>query len=203
LTNLIEKSQRDVAAAEEQAADLRREVEELTNGVGNSDEGVAEQQAEAGNRQAAAGLTALHGPGVTVRLDDAPRRPDGSRPTGASVDDLVVHQQDVQAVVNALWAGGAEAMMIMGVRIIATSAVRCVGNTLLLDGRVYSPPFVVTAIGDPVSMQRALDESQGVRLFRNAVADYGLGYEVRVEDDVTVPAYQGSLALPGARVPPS
>ena len=203
LTNLIEKRQADVAAAEARAAELRRQVEELTTGIGNSDAGVGHEQAQAGSRQGDAGLTALHGPGVTVRLDDAPRRPDGSRPTGASVDDLVVHQQDVQAVVNALWAGGAEAMMIMGVRIIATSAVRCVGNTLLLDGRVYSPPFVVTAIGDPARLQRALDESQGVRLFRDAVDDYGLGYEVRVEGDVTVPAYQGSLALPGARVPPS
>jgi uncharacterized protein YlxW (UPF0749 family) len=203
LTNLIEKRQRDVAAAEARAAQLRREVEELTAGIGRSDDGVAQQQSQAGSRQADAGLTALHGPGVTVRLNDAARRPDGSRPIGAEADDLVVHQQDVQAVVNALWAGGAEAMMIMGVRIIATSAVRCVGNTLLLDGRVYSPPFVVTAIGDPGHLQGALDASSGVRLFREAVADYGLGYEVRVEGDVTVAAYQGSLALPGSRVPGS
>ena len=203
LTNLIEKRQRDVAAAEARAAQLRREVEELTSGVGNSDTDVAQQQGQANSRESAAGLTPLRGPGVTVRLDDAPRRPDGTRPAGASVDDLVVHQQDVQAVVNALWAGGGEAMMIMGVRIIATSAVRCVGNTLLLDGRVYSPPFVITAIGEPARLQRALDESPGVRAFRDAVADYGLGYEVRVEGDVTVPAYQGSLALPGARVPSS
>ena len=168
--------------------------------------GVAQQQGEAADREAAAGLTALRGPGVTVRMDDAPRRPDGTRPANASADDLVVHQQDVQAVVNALWAGGAEAMMIMGVRIIATSAVRCVGNTLLLDGRVHSPPFVITAIGDPGRLQRALDESAGVRLFRNAAADFGLGYEARVEGDVTVPAYHGSLAsarCEGAGMTPS
>ena len=66
-----------------------------------------------------------------------------------SVDDVVVHQQDVQGVVNALWRGGAEAMMVMDQRIISTSAVRCVGNTLILQGRVYSPPFTVTATGDP------------------------------------------------------
>jgi hypothetical protein len=62
-------------------------------------------------QEADAGLTALSGPGVTVRLDDAPRRADGARSAGATVDDLVVHQQDVRAVVNALWAGGAEAVM--------------------------------------------------------------------------------------------
>ena len=49
-------------------------------------------------------------------------------------------------MVNALWAGGAEAMTIMGERVIATTAVRCVGNTLLLHGRVHSPPFTVAAI---------------------------------------------------------
>ena len=142
---------------------------------------------------------ALHGPGLTVKLNDAPRRPDGTRPAGRP-DDLVVHQQDVQAVVNALWAGAAEAMTIMGVRVISTSAVRCVGNTLLLDGRVYSPPFVVTGIGDPVQLQRALDASGGVQAFRQAAADFGLGYEVKVEGDVTVPAYDGSVGLRSARM---
>ena len=99
-----------------------------------------------------------------------------------------------------MWAGGAEAMTIMNVRVISTSAVRCVGNTLLLDGRVYSPPFVVTAIGDPDRMRQALDASEGVQLFRQAAADFGLGYEVKVEGDVTVPAYDGSIALRSARV---
>jgi uncharacterized protein YlxW (UPF0749 family) len=201
LANLIEKRQRDLEADRAREEELRRQVEGLSRGIGSYDDGVAQQLAQAADRQAAAGLTALHGPGLTVRLNDAPRRPDGSRPAGASADDLVVHQQDVQAVVNALWTGGAEAMTIMGVRVISTSAVRCVGNTLLLDGRVHSPPFVITAIGDAALLQRALDDSPGVRLFRNAATAFGLGYEVRVEGDVTVPAYQGPLALRSSRVP--
>ena len=62
----------------------------------------------------------------------------------------------MQAVVNALWAGGAEAMMIQDQRIISTSAVRCVGNTLILQGRVYSPPYRIRAIGDPDALRRTL-----------------------------------------------
>ena len=76
------------------------------------------------------------------------------RPGGLGPDDLVVHQQDVQAVVNALWRGGADGVQVMDQRLIATSAVRCVGNTLILQGRVYSPPFTVTAVGDPRPAQR-------------------------------------------------
>jgi uncharacterized protein YlxW (UPF0749 family) len=94
-------------------------------------------------------------------------------------------------------------MTIMGVRVISTSAVRCVGNTLLLDGRVYSPPFEITAIGDASRMQRALDAAEGVRLFRDAVTSFGLGYQVKVEADVMVPAYDGSTTLRSAEVPSS
>ena len=134
-------------------------------------------------------------------LNDSPRRSTDGSPDGPRNDDLVVHQGDVQAVVNALWAGGAEAMSIMDVRVISTSAVRCVGNTLLLHGRVFSPPFKITAIGEPTAMHRALDSAEGVRQFRDAVADFGLGYQETVERNVTVPAYDGSSALRSARIP--
>jgi uncharacterized protein YlxW (UPF0749 family) len=200
LTQLIEDRREQVAAADRKAADLRAEVEKQTDQLGGPDLKVAEQRARGESYLADAGLVAMHGPALTVRLDDAPRRADGSRPAGASNDDLVVHQQDVQAVVNALWAGGAEAMTIMGVRVISTSAVRCVGNTLLLHSRVYSPPFVITAIGNQAAMRRALNASRGVQLFREAAADFGLGYQITDEKDVTVPAYDAANALRYAEV---
>jgi len=198
LTSLIADRNRQIEQLSKEEAQLRGSVEAKTNAVAGSDADTASQQQRGDAKKATAGLTAVHGPAVTVRLNDAPKRPDAALPQGVQPDDLVVHQQDVQAVVNALWAGGAEAMTIMGVRVISTSAVRCVGNTLLLDGRVYSPPFVVTAIGDVDGMQRALDDSTGVQLFREAASAYGLGYQVRTEADVTVPAYDGSLTLRSA-----
>lgn len=139
LTNLIAERKQEIATSRARAARLRGEIEAQQQGQAGADTAVDEQRRRGESQLAAAGLTAVHGPGVVVVLNDAPRRPDGSRPAGARPDDLVVHQQDVQAVVNALWAGGAEAMTLMGVRVISTSAVRCVGNTLLLDGQVYSP----------------------------------------------------------------
>jgi uncharacterized protein YlxW (UPF0749 family) len=105
----------------------------------------------------------------------------------------------VQAVVNALWAGGAEAMTLMGQRVIATSAVRCVGNTLLLHGAVYSPPFTVTAVGDVDGMRAALDRAPGVVVYRQYVAAYGLGYSVTTARSKRLPAYDGSLELTSAR----
>ena len=198
LVELINRNQQRTAETDATWSRLRGEVEAQTEALAGSDAPIADEQRRAAAERAAAGLVAMHGPGLTVRLDDAPRL--DTRPNGVQVDDLVVHQQDVQAVVNALWAGGAEAMSIMDVRVISTSAVRCVGNTLLLDGQAYGPPFKVTAIGDPDALRRALDASDGVRAFQSAVTAFGLGYRVNVENDVTVPGYEGSTALSHATV---
>ena len=173
---------------------LQSEVDQLTQVKRHSDEivdGIIEQ---ADLLAAEAGATPVTGPGLSVALTDSPLRGD-QLPEGLTVDDLVVHQQDVQGVVNALWRGGAEAMMIMDQRVITTSAVRCVGNTLILQGRVYSPPFVITAIGDPERLQRALDTERSVQLYKEYVDAVGLGYAVEVLDRIEAPAYAGSVRL--------
>jgi uncharacterized protein YlxW (UPF0749 family) len=130
---------------------------------------------------------------MVVTLDDAPR--DVQVPAGIGPDELVVHQQDVQAVVNALWAGGAEAMMLQDQRVISTSAVRCVGNTLILQGRVYSPPYTVTAIGDPDQLQGAMDRSPEIGIYLQYVASLRLGWRVERRPGLELPAYTGSLAF--------
>lgn len=136
----------------------------------------------------AAGLAAMHGPGLVVTLTDAQRDANGRFPRDASPDDLVVHQQDISAVLNALWSAGAEAVQMQDQRINATSAPRCVGNTLLLDGRTYSPPYVMTAIGDPTAMQAALAADPLVALYKQYVIRFGLGYGEQVSTDLQVVA---------------
>jgi uncharacterized protein YlxW (UPF0749 family) len=194
LTELIAREQQGVERQEQVAAGLRRTVERVADEAAARDSQVSAAMASA-ELQMGAGLVPVAGPAVTVRLDDAPRRP-GRPPLSDDPDDLVVHQQDVQAVVNALWAGGAEAMTLMGQRVVSTSAVRCVGNTLILHGRVYSPPFVVTAIGDPFALRLALETDPGVLYFQSFVDRFGLGYQVTAEQEVRLPAYTGTLDLP-------
>jgi len=199
LEQLISDRNVNVKALDAQRRALRREVDQSTNAVSGRDAGVAAAQRNADVLEQPSGLSKMKGPGLVVMLDDVPRRPDGSLPPGAGPDDVIVHQQDVQAVVNALWAGGADAMTIMGQRVVATSAVRCVGNTLLLQGRTYSPPFAIAAIGDPSKLRSALADEPGVSLFREYVNAYHLGYRVESKSEVTVPAYDGSLTLAYAR----
>ncbi len=198
LNDLIAATQSSVADQESQAAALRREVEQQAAAAASRSSTVARQTQRGNALLAAAGLTAVHGPGLVVRLDDAARPPDGQPPASRNPDDLVVHQQDVQSVLNALWAGGAEAVTLMGERVVSTSAVRCVGNTLLVQGRLVGPPFVLKAIGDPAPMRAALDAEPGVALFRRYVDAYGLGYAVTSAPDLRLPAYDGPLDLPHA-----
>ncbi len=122
------------------------------------------------------GLTPVKGPGLVVTLSDAQRDAQGRFPRDASPDDLVVHQQDIEAVLNALWSVGAEGIQMQDQRIVASSAPRCVGNTLLLNGRTYSPPYVISAVGDAAAMQEALSASPMVTLYKRYAARFGLGY---------------------------
>ncbi|MEV7974181.1 DUF881 domain-containing protein [Cellulomonas sp. NPDC089187] len=180
-----------------QVEQLRTEVDALT----------AEQNAHSGVDWSTAGIAAdvaagqvpVTGGGLVVKLDDAD--PNGPRPAGVSADDLVVHQQDLQAVINALWAGGAEAMMLMDQRVISTSAFQCIGNVLSLQGRRYSPAYVVTAVGDPDKLRAALDADPAVRAYRSWVAAVGLGWSVEESDDLSLPAYDGPADLTYASVP--
>ena len=194
LTELIARERDAVERQQQAATELRRTVDVVATRVAAQDSRV-QQAAASADLELAAGLVPVTGDAVTVAIDDAPRRP-GRPPLSSDPNDLVVHQQDVQAVVNALWSGGAEAMTLMGQRIVSTSAVRCVGNTVILHGRVYSPPFVVTAIGDPGALRDALDDDSGVAYFRTFVDRFGLGYDERTESGTSLPAYDGPLELP-------
>jgi uncharacterized protein YlxW (UPF0749 family) len=192
LVDLISAREADVAARTDRITALDEQV------AANSASTDADTPSSTGvdaALEAAAGLTPAEGPGVTVELDDAPRQAGDVLPEGVRPDDLVVHQQDVQAVVNALWASGATAMQIMDQRVISTSAVRCVGNTLILQGRVYSPPFRVTAIGDPQRLQDGLAGDPDVTAYRDWSDAVGLGYSEQAESLVRVNGYDGPVEL--------
>jgi len=199
LSDLVRQAQTEVDRAARSRDELAAQVEELQETAAGTDTRVAEVLGEARALADAAGLTELTGPGVVVTLTDAPRDADGKYPAGASPDDLVVHQQDVQSVLNALWAGGAEAVAMQDQRIVNTSAPRCIGNTLLLHGRTYSPPYVVTAIGDPARLAATLANEPGIKMFKQYAVRYGLGYTQQQSDRLTVPAYTGQLHTEYAR----
>lgn len=199
-TNLVELARAEgerLEANEEHVSELRERtaaiIEELETG--------AEPDAEVDDLVSlAAGRTGVTGPGIVVEMWDAPAPSDLSA-SGLQADDLVVHQQDLEAVINALWSGGAEALMIQDQRISATSSVRCVGNVLLLHGRHYSPPYRISAIGDPDHLTDSVMASRGVQVYLQYVDAIKLGWSLESHDELEMPAYRGSTRMEHVRVP--
>ncbi|MCX4737975.1 DUF881 domain-containing protein [Streptomyces antibioticus] len=194
LSDLIhERSQKNGDLDESNAA-LRDQVESLAKAGDGSTSAEDEKLAEL---ERAAGTDPLKGEAITVTLNDAPPNATAKLPgyPEPQPDYLVIHQQDLQAVVNALWQGGAEGIKVMDQRLISTSAVRCVGNTLILQGRVYSPPYTIQAVGDPQKLQKALAQSPAIQNYMVYVNVYGLGWKVTEDGAVTLPGYSGTVDL--------
>jgi uncharacterized protein YlxW (UPF0749 family) len=178
-----------VRSAQSSVGRLNAERDELANRIDSThgrspDAALAAMRRRSAELAGEAGMDPVHGPGLVVTLQDAQRDANGRFPRDASPDDLVVHQQDIEAVLNALWSAGAEAVQMQDQRIIATSVPRCVGNTLLLNGRTYSPPYTITAIGDATAMQGALAAAPLVTLYKQYVVRFGLGYHEEAKPDV-------------------
>jgi uncharacterized protein YlxW (UPF0749 family) len=175
---------------------LAAEVDGLTEGLADSI-GARQAQQDARAAERPAGLDPARGAGVTITLDDAPDAvPDN---VTDKVNNLVVHQQDIQAVVNALWAGGAEAMTIQDQRVVSTTGIRCVGNTVVLHDVPYAPPYVIKAVGPTDEMLSSLNQSPYIGFYLQAVAAYQLGWDVQVTPDMQLPGYTGSIELDYAR----
>lgn len=199
LVDLVREAQTSVDRLSERRDNLMSAVDNHHGGTPGADAALAAINRRAGQLSGAAGVEPVHGPGLVVTLTDAQRDAHGRFPRDASPDDLVVHQQDIEAVLNAMWSAGAEAIQVQDQRLIGTSTPRCVGNTLLLNGRTYSPPYVMTAIGDTGAMQAALAAAPFVTLYKQYVVRFGLGYTEDVRPDVKLPGYSVPMRMKYAK----
>lgn len=186
--DLVEQRVKRVDELQKDVLDLSSQVNTLKDFASSSTTGATAASGAQTSDDAGSGtmLPKVKGPGVTVTLNDSPLWENmvDSSGSAANINDYVVHQEDVEAVVNALWAGGAESMMIMDQRVLFNSAVICQGNVLLLQGKKYSPPFTVSAIGPTDAMLDALDQSNAVKLYKEYVSAFGLGWDVKTKDEL-------------------
>lgn len=195
LRDLVRIESERLGETSAQVSELRSEVDALLSAQAEDSEATTVSEPVG----IAAGRLDVTGPGVTVELWDAPTSDEV--PSGFQPDDLVVHQQDIEAVINALRFGGAEAIAVQGHRITSTTSVRCVGNVLLVDGATYSPPYDITAIGDPEELSAALLDSSSVQIYLQYVDAVGLGWSLEQEEDLEITGFEGNLTMSYARVP--
>lgn len=167
-------------------ADLRREIADDEQRAAADQRVTASLAAELGTLRTAAGLTALRGPGLAVTITDSRR---ALRP-GEDPNLVLIHYSDVRAVVNMLWAAGAEAVAVNDERIIATTGLSCVGTTILCNTRRMAPPYRVVAVGNQDTMMAAAQARGGIL---DQLRAFEFPVTVTTGTDLLVPAYSGGF----------
>ncbi|MGY1610280.1 DUF881 domain-containing protein [Geodermatophilus sp. SYSU D00700] len=187
----------DIEAQSATTGDLTAELEQLRDRVTDARADALAASA-VGQRaiddldaaELAAGLVAVNGPGLVVTLANAEPDADADPVGGSAEADARgrVQDGDLQLVVNALWASGAEAVSINGQRLGPTTAIRFAGEAVLVDFRPVTNPYLVSAIGDPDDLRARFLASPEVGALAAISEVYGLRFEFAQEDELSVPA---------------
>jgi len=151
------------------------------------------------------GALSVVGPGVRVDVDDAAAltpKAGGDPRARSAADDGRVLDQDLQSVVNGLWAAGAEAVSINGQRLTALSAIRSAGQAILVDYRPLSPPYRILAVGDAKRLPAAFSENAGGRELKYLADNFAIRYNVEPAARLVLPASAG-LEVRRARTVPT
>lgn len=185
----------------ERAAALGKRLREARAAALSADASGRAAAARVAALELAAGTVAVRGPGIEVRLDDA-RAEGPAVQRGGQTGQGRIYDRDLQEVVNALWAAGAEAVSVNGQRLTVQTAIRSAGEAVLVDLRPLSPPYVLRAVGDADALEPAFVDSPTGRKLHSWTSLYGIGFDVRRADRLDLPAAGAPalrLARPGGR----
>lgn len=139
-----------------------------------------------------AGLTDVEGSGIEIFLADKKDITKDEEPVF-----FIVHYDQLEGVVNELFAAGAEAVEVSGERIVSTTGFSCVGTTILVDTKRMAPPYIIKAIGDPETLKNALMIRGGY--VEQQILQWGLQFDIAEKKTLKIKAYHGSMVFNYAR----
>ena len=174
----IDRAQTHQSELAASASALANELRSTQAGLGAA--GPLETVAEL---ERASGSTAVRGPGLRIVIDQG----NSSDTSGVGA----IQDRDIQLLVNDLWAAGAEAITVGGVRLRPTSSIRQAGGSILVDNRPVFWPITVEAIGEPSALQVRTVGSAGFGRFSSFAQLYGIQFEVSAQQDMVLPAGSG------------
>ena len=191
LVELNKKLEEERDALQTELADARKQIGEIEAALGKGQSVHAELVSQFENARVQAGLMPMKGQGVVVRMADSPRSP------GPEDDPyfFIVHDVDIQALVNELWAAGSEAVSVNGQRIVGRSSIRCVGPTILVNTNRLASPYVIKAIGPSADIEGGLRMPGGYLDSMSPLIGNGGEVVISRSQEVAVPGFQGSLSF--------
>jgi len=189
---------RSVQELESTNAESRRQIAVLRGQIDSLESDAAARSAETqalrnqvNDLRAHAGLVAMHGPGVQVDLRNGIPGPDAAGQTG-----YLVNFEDVQDLVNLLFAAGAEGISVNDRRVTPLTAFSGSAGQVVVDqGPPQSSPIKIVAIGDRNRMVAALDDSSALPGIRARQVQFQLHLTFEGSPDLTLPPYDSSLQI--------
>lgn len=172
---------KQLEAYENDIAKYREDMEQ-TSGYSSF---LAEQLKRA---EISAGLLDVTGQGIQITLSDVNKRKASAFDSSSAT---LIHDEDIRRIVNELWSAGAEAISINGSRIITTTAIRCVGPTILINDKKMAPPYVISAIGNSNQLEASLNLNGGV-IDNLKVWDFEI--TLSKSNNVKIPKYDGIIS---------
>ncbi len=189
LVSVVRDMESQRAELQDRYSELREKMDTLERNAAE-DSGVRSSFTQELERvRQSAGLSAVVGPGVKIVLADAHEVDPDNDP-----NDYLIHDSDLTAVVNALFAGGAEAIDVNGERLVSTTPIRCAGTTILVNSARLGSPYTISAIGDSGALESfALSDPVASLVFGPYKTQYGLEASISRVDELRVAAYRGSM----------
>ena len=188
----IERLEAEQSELKKEIAQLRAQISARQQKASTDRSTLSGLREELQRQQVFAGMTAVKGPAVRVVLDDSTAK---KVPADDDPAFYLIHEYHLRDVVNLLWQSGAEAISINGERMVGSSSIYCVGSTIMVNDTRMSPPFEILAIGNPNTLEEALNNPMNLRSFKTRVKVYGLQFRVTKLREVTIPGYNGSLDI--------
>jgi uncharacterized protein YlxW (UPF0749 family) len=189
---------------------LRKEITDLRSKLNEYEQSWGRETAQATllseelqKARMLAGLVPVEGPGLEVTLQDYPGKIPSDLPPIIR-DQYLIHDMDIRDVINELFANGAEAISIRcgdsEQRVIAQTAIRCVGTSIQVNQVEMSSPFTIVAIGPPKTMEAGLRTRGGILdNWRLDLPEGGANLASRMviikrKEHLVVPAYSGNTS---------
>lgn len=137
------------------------------------------------------GLTDYVDEGVIITMSDSEK--------SQALIDSITHAADLRDIVNLLWLNGAKAISINEERIVYSTSIDCIVNTILINNTKLTSPFVIKAIGDSQNLQNILNDKSRLSELHTRIDEQGLGFDVQKSKNIKLSAFRGSMAIQYAR----
>lgn len=190
LVNVIKSIEEETKTLEAKIEELRTNIDTLRNQTSPAPEERQYTEEQLRWLKQISGLSAVSGPGITIVLDDnrsgaeaAKQKPD------YNPENFIIHDKNILYLVNELWGAGAEAIAVNDQRVVLGSEIRCVGPLILVNSSPLAPPYVIKAIGNPESLERAIMSGVEYPYLRYKEFPVSLSKQ----QDLVLPPFRGSF----------